>query len=169
MPESSDVTETLATLVAEAQAALPEEPRARVVTVPSIVLRAGARWYALAATTVREVVHLESLTHVPGQPRHVLGVALVHGRMVGVVDLGLLIEHAAPRTANGTGRLVVLGIDEGEIGVIADEVRGVIELATPTGTAPHASPFVIGEVTWNKHLVATLNGRDLVIRACLPA
>src|SRR5262245_1029184 len=97
------------------------DPGAEVVTSPMIVLRLGARWLAVPAASVREVVTLESITKVPGVADRVLGVALVRGRLVPVIDLpDVLGTPRGGETAITRPRLVVLARGDDEVGVVAD-------------------------------------------------
>jgi chemotaxis signal transduction protein len=150
--------EQLRDLVAAASA--PKAPTVEAITVPMIVLRIGARWFAVAAERVREVVTLESITSVPGVAQGILGVALVRGRLVPVVDLPRMLETARGGDAAITRpRLVVLAQGEDEAGVVADETRGVLELPPAIQAA---SGFVRGELRWNGNLVAVLDGEAIV-------
>jgi chemotaxis signal transduction protein len=65
-------------------------------TLPFLLLRLGSRWFGLRAESVREVVGHEVVNRVPGQPAHVRGVSMIHGRMVPVVALDVLLRaHVA--------------------------------------------------------------------------
>jgi chemotaxis signal transduction protein len=130
------------------------------VLVPLIAMRIGTRWFGVDAVRVREVVTLESITAVPGVARWVLGVALVRGRLVPVLDLPAMLS--TPRGGDAAitrPRLVVLTDDEREAAVIADETRGVLEVPPAT---PNASTFVLGELRWNDRLVAVLDPAGIV-------
>ena len=64
-----------------------------------------------------EVVAPEAITKVPAQPAHVLGVSLVHGRLVPVVDISRMLPKKEVSLSNSTGRrLAVVTHGEAEIG-----------------------------------------------------
>lgn len=153
------------------------------VTNPFLLMRLGERWFALRAESVREVVARETITRVPGQPPHIRGVALLHGRLVPVAALDTLLgspmdaseasgeagESPAQGTAAGR-RLVVLSREDMEIALMADDARGVIYLPVAfeiRGGAERAS-FVAGEVHWDKHLVCVLDVPALMEAATQP-
>jgi twitching motility protein PilI len=144
-----------------AGASAPNPAVAQAVTERMIALRIGARWFAVAAERVREVVTLESISSVPGAIQWVLGVALVRGRLVPVVDVPRMLGVTrAGETAITRPRLVVLSSGEDEAAIVADETRGVLELPPAT---QQASELVQGELRWNGNLVAVLDP-DAVVR-----
>src|SRR5512139_941803 len=100
--------EELATLVELAANQVDVAPAQATATIPAIVLRVGPRWYGVDANLVREVVHREAITRVPAQPGYVLGVTLVHGRMVAVIDLDRLLDKPAAQATAANGRFIVL-------------------------------------------------------------
>ena len=158
MTSSDESNERLRDLVAVAAA--PKPPAVEALTVPMIVLRIGARWFAVAAERVREVVTLQSITSVPGMVQGVLGVALVRGRLVPVVDLPRMLNTTRAGDAAITRpRLVVLAFAEYEAAIVSDETRGVLELPP----APHdGTGFVRGELRWNGNIVAVLDAESIV-------
>ena len=151
--------EQLRELVAAANTPKPA-PADEAGTVPMIVIRIGVRWFAVAAERVREVVTLESITHVPGASQQVLGVALVRGRLVPVLDLpGLLGIPRAGGAAITRPRLVVLALGEEEAAVVADETRGVLELPP---ASQDAEGFVRGQLRWDGNIAAVLDAEAIV-------
>jgi chemotaxis signal transduction protein len=157
---SDTSNDQLRELVERAAAPKPiAEPEA--VRLPMIALRIGPRWLAVAAGAVREVVTLDTITRVPGVQDRVLGLALIRGRLVPVVDLpGLLDISRGGDAAITRPRLVVLASDDNEAGVVADETRGVLEL--PPATTGSTSGLVFGELRWNGNIVAVLDATAIV-------
>lgn len=176
--------EELAALVAQRSQASeggaePAPDRARS-TLPFLLLRLGTRWFGLRAESVREVVGHEVITRIPGQPDHIRGLAMIHGRMVPVVALDMLLSaHAVPLAepdADGAGqhgddlprsRMVVLTDERFEIAILADDARGVVHLRAVLD-APEGGErlrFVLGEIPWKDHLVCVLDGSALLAAA----
>jgi chemotaxis signal transduction protein len=150
------------------------------VTLPFLLLRLGARWFGLRAESVREVVGREVVSRVPGQPAHIRGVTMIHGRMVPVVALDVLLRAHAISLADtseaepgGDGgdlprsRLVVLTSGQFEIAILADDARGVVYLPAALDAPVDAERlrFVLGEIPWNEHLVCVLDGDRLLAAA----
>lgn len=148
-------------------------------TLPFLLLRLGTRWFGLRAESVREVVGHEVITRIPGQPAHLRGLAMIHGRMVPVVALDVLLRaHAVPLAETGTGgagtgddvprsRMVVLMDERLEIALLADDARGVVHLRSTLDVPPDGERlrFVLGEIPWNDQLVCVLDGSALLAAA----
>ena len=103
-----------------------------------ITFRLGSELFAIDVASVREVLDLSQITHVPTAPPFMRGVVNVRGSAIPVVDLRLKFGlPVAADTANTRILVLELKID-GEIAVlggIADSVHEVIELA-PAQIAP---------------------------------
>lgn len=149
-------------------------------TLPFLLLRLGTRWFGLRAESVREVVGHEVITRIPGQPAHIRGLAMIHGRMVPVVALDVLLRaHAVPLAEAGAGgagpggddvprsRMVVLMDERLEIALLADDARGVVHLRAALDVPPDGERlrFVLGEIPWNDQVVCVLDGSALLAAA----
>jgi chemotaxis signal transduction protein len=135
---------------------------------PYLLIRVGARWFGLRAESVREVVVPEAITRVPAQPRHVLGVCLVHGRLVPTIAIGPLMPATEVTLERPPGRrLAVISHEDSEIGLVADEAQGVIYLPAISEHQPSADRprFIAGEVRWQDHLVCLLDAQRLLVAA----
>jgi chemotaxis signal transduction protein len=169
--------DALARLVASVDRAgagqgLPPDVDAEVDLVHVVAMRSGARWFGFPAHSVREIVTKELVTRVPALPAHVLGVALVHGRLVPVIDLPSLVgQTGAGPPMEIAPRLVVVHEGDVEVAVVADEARGV--LALPREAAPQdrteAREFVVGEARWDDTLVCLLDGPGFIAAAVAEA
>jgi len=143
------------------------EEGSRPVTAPYLAMRVGPRWLALPATAIREVVLKGTVTRIPLSPSHVLGVAVIRGRVVPVISL-----EASLGTADLTElvptlpRLVVIETVDAEIAVATDEVRGITELPIASlrdEAAGRARPgWVAAELTWEGRLLCVVDVQRLV-------
>lgn len=88
-----------------------------------VVVRLGGGRFALPMDAVAEVGRTPSVTRVPGTPAWVSGVTNWRGRILGVLDLRLLLGVPAE---GDDGRLVVLARHGVAVGVVAERVDGVI-------------------------------------------
>ena len=132
-----------------------------------LLMRMGERWCALRAETVREVVAVESITAVPAQQPHVLGIMLVHGRLVPVVDMCRLVQKLDMALTTTPGRrLIVISIDDTEVGIVADDAKGVIQLLgvddVERGSRARGDDIIRGELQWEDKLVAFLDAHRLL-------
>lgn len=143
----------------------PEELLESDLAWPCLLIRVGERWCGLRAEAVTEVVVPEAVTKIPAQPDHVLGVSLVHGRLVPVIDVGPLMPDMNATLTNPRGRrMAVVAHGETEVGLLADDAKGVIELPVPEyDPAAAARPaFIRGEVRWGEQLVCLLDVATLI-------
>jgi len=90
-----------------------------------VVLRAHDRWCALPLPVVAETMRPLPIDPVPAQPPFVLGVAVIRGGPVPVVDLRRLMGVSP---ASPPARFVTLCVEGRLCAVAADEVAGIHEL-----------------------------------------
>jgi len=106
-----------------------------------VIVRLGGERFALAMDAVAEVGRMPLITRVPASPRWVAGVVNWRGRILGVVDIRVLlglggaIEAAQSSSAraearDGSSRLVVLTRPPVSVGIIAERVEGVLAVDT---------------------------------------
>ncbi len=135
---------------------------------PFVLMRSRGQWYAVDAHRVQGVVAKGPITRVAGHPRHIMGVALVHDSLVPVLDLASLTGAAgAPAETEISPRLVIIGDQDGCVGVIAEEAQGIEELPRTMDSLQEG--IIAGEKYWNdrhisyldtKLLIAAINTRD---------
>lgn len=86
----------------------------------------GGERYALETRYVVEVASRE-ITRVPGAPERLLGLANFRGDILPVFDLARALGRSSQVEA-GQGRLIVLGLLQPELGLVAGSVEGVERL-----------------------------------------
>ena len=87
----------------------------------------GEETYAIEAGFVREAVKFLDFTPVPGAPDFLIGVMNLHGEILPIVDLKRFFG-VAPKGLTDLTRILVLGRDGPEFGVLADaayEIAGL--------------------------------------------
>jgi len=89
-----------------------------------LIFSLSGETYALETSAVREVVRFTDFTVVPGAPPLLLGVTNVRGQILPVFDLRRL-AGIAPKGLTDLSRLLVLGDEREELGLLADDVREV--------------------------------------------
>lgn len=124
--EGADLERERATLEERARA-LARPPAIEVASADRVEVLvfalAGESW-ALETRAVREVTRFTDFTAVPGAPELLLGVTNLRGEILPVFDLRKLTGIAA-KGLTDLSRLLVLGEDVEELGLLADEVREV--------------------------------------------
>jgi len=117
------------------------EARARAAArVPAQALEAGAilevmrfslgqEAYALETSCIREVLRPKEITPLPGTPAFLAGIANLRGQILAVLDLRHFFGLAAAADT-ALSRVIVLGRERVEFGVLADAVHEVALLRT---------------------------------------
>ncbi len=140
----------------------------------AVIVRFGSARYAVAMSSVAEVVPVPVTSRVPGCPRWLAGVVNWRGRVLAVID---------PRTLLGTeltplptsARLLVLSVDGIEAGLIGEAVAGLLEAGDTTPEPPpatasaRAAALVTGVVTDGAGPISLLDAAAVLrLRAELP-
>jgi len=112
---------------AQALARVPPAPPGDTLDVVRFAL--GREHYAIETRFVREVVRLADFTPVPGTPDFIVGVTNLRGTILAVVDLHRFFG-IDERGVTDLSRVLVLGIERAEIGILANDTHGQADLAT---------------------------------------
>ena len=152
------------------------EERARVLARPPpaevraadqlelLVFSLSGETYALETRTVREVARFADFTAVPGASPFLLGVTNLRGEILPVFDLRRL-AGIAPKGLTDLSRLLVLGEDREELGLLADEVREVKTMRREEVLDPPEELAAIGRgllLGVTKEAVIVLDGQGLL-------
>jgi len=117
------------------------DERARLLArVPPQEVDAAAVWdivtfalanerYALEAKHVREVVRIHDYTPVPGAPDFLVGLFNLRGEILAVIDLRKFLG-VADGGVTDLSRILVMGGERAEFGVLADAVHEVATVRT---------------------------------------
>jgi purine-binding chemotaxis protein CheW len=139
----------------------------------AVVVRLGDGRFAVALDEVAEVGKVPAVTRVPGAPGWVAGVVNWRGRILAVLDLGLLLGADAG-VQGAAARLVVLVTDVASVGVLVDGVEGTAALgdeheAVPAAVSGVGADLVRGLVSREDGPVALLDvGAVIRLRNALP-
>jgi purine-binding chemotaxis protein CheW len=102
----------------------------------AVVFRLGGEMHGCDIRLVEEVVTKRTIQPLPDMPRHLLGVLMLRGEMVPVMD----VAPALSVTLEGgrTPSVLVVTMGEGRVGVAVDAVHEVLEVpAECVRPAPH--------------------------------
>jgi purine-binding chemotaxis protein CheW len=140
-----------------------------------VVVRFGGARYAVAMSSVAEVIAVPPLSRVPGCPSWLFGVVNWRGRVLPVVDpRSMLGAELTPLPSSA--RLLVLSVDGIEAGLIVEAVAGLLEpgAADPEPAPPTASStaaaLVLGVVTDASGPLSLLDAEALLrLRSELPS
>jgi purine-binding chemotaxis protein CheW len=114
-----------------------------------VVFRVARETYAIPAANVSAVFKLTEMAVVPGAPEHVRGLALFKGQVLPVLDLRVLVG-ATGGALSDLARVVVVGGERGEFGLLADSIEGILPvdraevLPPPRQSDDEGSRYVAG-------------------------
>jgi purine-binding chemotaxis protein CheW len=92
-----------------------------------VVFALGSERYAIETRHVREVVRFTDFTPLPGAPDFLVGITNLRGHILAVVDLRKFFGVAV-RGLTDLSRVIVLGEERSEFGVLADSASEVVTL-----------------------------------------
>jgi purine-binding chemotaxis protein CheW len=145
--ESWRLTAAQAQAVLEARARLlahtAATPTGAAVILEIIAFALGNEQYALETRYVREVVRLTDCTPLPGAPPFLLGVLNLRGDILAVMDLRSFFG-IAEQAPTDLSRVLVLGAERAELGLLADAAYEVRSLRADEVLEPPGSVAGIG-------------------------
>jgi purine-binding chemotaxis protein CheW len=112
---------------ARALARRPLEDARAGRTIEAVTFSLANERYAIEAAVVREVVRLVHLTPVPGAGAFLAGVTNLRGEMLAVIDLRRFFD-LPEKGLTDLSRVIVLGADRSEFGVLADQAHDIVRL-----------------------------------------
>jgi purine-binding chemotaxis protein CheW len=102
------------------------------------VFRVSTTWLAIPAATVAEICAHTEPAPLPLAPPHVPGVINLRGHAVPLLDLQLLLDLPLGRSGATEGddalfayfgRIAVVSVANMRVGILCNQVRGVVEIA----------------------------------------
>jgi len=112
--------------------------------------------------TVREIISMQDVTNVPGVPDFVKGVINLRGKVIPVVDLRRKLGfNSAEQTKEN--RIVVIGVNGQDIGVIVDAVTEVMRIPVESVVPPNSViytgdyEYLMGIAKLDKRLIILLD------------
>ena len=134
--------------------------------VQLVCFRGGPQEVALDILQVERSLRHLAPAPVPQAPPFLEGVVPYEGGVVPVVDLRKRFE--LPAGLREETRLMIVDLDDQRIGVLVDQVREVLRVASTTITAPGpmvsglAAGYIAGIVTRPERTIIILNARKLL-------
>ena len=120
--------------------------------------------------TVREIISIQDITKVPGVPDFVKGVINLRGKVIPVVDLRRKFGFPSAEQTKDN-RIVVIGVNGQDIGVIVDAVTEVLRIQVESVVPPNSvistadSEYLMGIAKLDKRLIILLDMDKILSRA----
>ena len=125
-----------------------------------VVFDLAGEVYGVNIGTVREIIRMQDITHVPNAPDYVEGVINLRSRIIPIVDLrkrfGVTTKEITPES-----RIVVVDIAGEDIGMMVDAVREVLRINE--NSIEQASAIVTTSDSYYIQGIANLGERLLIL------
>jgi len=127
-----------------------------------VVFRLAGESYGIDIFRVNEIIRLREITPIPRTDQHIRGLVNLRGKTIPVVDLHARFSIGAMEDTDAT-RIIVVESDQGNVGVVVDEVREVITLdpeqveQTPALVTSVDTEFVKGVAKQDGQLITLLD------------
>ena len=95
-----------------------------------VIFQLGSEFFGADIAKVESIIKIQSITQLPHAPNFVEGVTNLRGKVLPVIDLRKRFGLPAQET-NKNSRIIVVSVDQIEVGMIVDEVSEV--LTVPEG------------------------------------
>lgn len=134
---------------ARVAARIPDQAAALDTVLEVLRFDLGPERFAIETSYLHGIEKLKDFSPVPGAPDFLVGVFNLRGQIIAIFDLRRFFSHG-PTLATEQTRLILLGKDRVEFGLIADAVHDVDRLRldaireTPQSTAASARDFLRG-------------------------
>ena len=127
-----------------------------------VVFELGSEHFGVEIASVESIIKMQQITQLPHVSSLVEGVTNLRGKVLPVIDLRKRFG-LAPRETDKNSRIIVVSLDQTEVGMIVDEVSevltvpaGVVE-PVPAITSTVDSSFITGIAKLNQRLVILLD------------
>lgn len=127
-----------------------------------VVFEVGSEHFGVEIASVESIIKMQPITQLPHVPSFVEGVTNLRGKVLPVIDLRKRFG-LTPREADKNSRIIVVNVDQTEVGMIVDEVSEVLTIAegavepAPAITSTVDSSFITGIAKLNQRLVILLD------------
>jgi purine-binding chemotaxis protein CheW len=129
--------------------------------VQLVIFRVGSQMFALNIFQVERVLRYQDATPVPGAPPFLEGVFSHGNRSIPLVDLRT--RFGEPARVRDETRVIVLGQDDGAVGIVVDAVLAVRKVAAETIVPP--PPVLRGLAAECVQATVVADGRTIVLLA----
>jgi purine-binding chemotaxis protein CheW len=127
-----------------------------------VVFEVGSEQFGVGIASVESIIKMQPITQLPHVSSFVEGVTNLRGKVLPVIDLRKRFGLAV-READKNNRIVVVSLDQTEVGMIVDSVSEVLTIpdgsveAAPAITTSVDSDFITGIAKLDQRLVILLD------------
>lgn len=90
-----------------------------------VIFKLGQEHFAVETDKILSINDMMAITVVPKSPAHIKGLVNLRGSIKSLVDINLLLNI---HSENNQNNIIILKVDEEELGITVDEVEEVIDI-----------------------------------------
>lgn len=111
---------------------------AETIDFKMVTFSLGGKDYSIDIMKVKEISHATNFTYVPNSLPFVKGVYNLRGDIISIIDLRLMFNLPAPENTDKTQEnLIILRLDEYQLGIIVDSIDKVVGITSASIQPPH--------------------------------
>lgn len=132
-----------------------------------VIFELGTEHFGVDIARVESIIKMQPITKLPHASNFVEGVTNLRGKVLPVIDLRKRFGLTACETDKNS-RIIVVSVDQIEVGMIVDEVSEVMTIpeqaveAAPAITSTVDSSFITGIAKLDQRLVILLDLRRIL-------
>jgi purine-binding chemotaxis protein CheW len=105
-----------------------KEEKSMVEAVQLVNFRLREEEFGVDIGSVREITKVGDITHIPEGPAFIQGVTNLRGQIIAVIDLAKQFGLSSQEELSDSARIVVTEVNGQTVGMLVDEVPGVLNL-----------------------------------------
>jgi purine-binding chemotaxis protein CheW len=127
-----------------------------------VIFELGTEHFGVEIGRVESIIKMQTITQLPHVPDFIEGVTNLRGKVLPVIDLRKRFGLAV-RAADKNSRIIVVNLDQTEVGMIVDQVSEVLTVpegaveSAPAITSSVDSAFITGIAKLDQRLVILLD------------
>jgi len=140
-----------------------------VESIQFIVIRLGDEQFGIDIRFIDNIVRMQSITRVPKVPAYLKGVINLRGEVIPVMSIRMKMGLPEDEIARAT-RIIILKLEQqGNVGIIVDEVKEVVTLETTQidkmsyDSKEGGTNFVTGVGKHNGELISLLDLNSITL------
>lgn len=126
-----------------------------------IIFRLGSEYFATETEKIQNISDIMQITKVPTAPAHIKGLINLRGSIKPLVDISMLLNI---KSESEQENIIILKLDEEEIGIAVDEVVEVVEIDTNMlqNASGDNKEYIKGVIEFNNYLLTVIDINKVV-------
>lgn len=146
-----------------------EEAKSSVESFQYIVIRLGDEQFGIDIRFIDNIVKMQNITRVPKVPAYLKGVINLRGEVIPVMSIRMKMGLPADEITRATRIIILKSEQQGNVGIIVDEVKEVVMLETTQidkmayDSKENTANFVTGVGKHNGELISLLDLNSITL------